>query len=163
MLSLIGTVHFYDPKIAHAIGASSHRSRCAVSALVRTRISTNAPTASAYLSTVRNVGRVPVPLSRREIALFVVPILAATSACVMQTAVRAATRSATSTGKRASRGERGRATTLPPGLVQRIEVQCQSALQRRSARPVIHVGMSFWAWFAKMLTATAAHAHRAFG
>jgi len=61
----------------------------------RTRISTLAPTASAYLSMVLNVGRVRTPLSRRHTALFVVHILAATSSCVMPVAMRAATRSAT--------------------------------------------------------------------
>jgi hypothetical protein len=64
--------------------------------LVRTRISTNAPTATAYFSMVVNVGRVHTPLSRRETTLFVVHILTATSSCVIPAAVRAATRSATS-------------------------------------------------------------------
>src|SRR5579864_6422452 len=64
--------------------------------LVRTRISTNAPTATAYFSMVVNVGRVHIPLSRRETTLFVVHILTATSSCVIPAAVRAATRSATS-------------------------------------------------------------------
>jgi hypothetical protein len=45
--------------------------------LVRTRISTDAPTATAYFSMVVNVGRVHTPLSRRETALFVVHILTA--------------------------------------------------------------------------------------
>ena len=62
---------------------------------VRTRISTRAPTARAYLSMVLNVGRVRTPLSRRHTTLFVVDILAATSSCVMHAAVRAAIRSAT--------------------------------------------------------------------
>src|SRR5439155_14443756 len=78
----------YD--FASEIGPRSYR-------LVRTRISTNAPTASAYLSMVLSVGRVRTPLSRRETTLFVVHILAATSSCVMHAALRAATRSATST------------------------------------------------------------------
>jgi hypothetical protein len=64
--------------------------------LVRMRISTNAPTATAYFSMVVSVGRVHTPLSRRETTLFVVHILAATSSCVIPAAVRAATRSATS-------------------------------------------------------------------
>lgn len=66
---------------------------------MRTRISTSAPTADAYFSMVLSVGRVREPLSRREIALLVVHILAATSACVMPVAERAATRSSTSTRK----------------------------------------------------------------
>ena len=61
------------------------------------RISIGAPTATAYFWMVRSVGRVCTPLSRRETTLLVVPILAATSSCVIPTAVRAATRSATRT------------------------------------------------------------------
>ena len=45
---------------------------------------------------VPRVGRVRRPPSRREMTLFVVDILAATSSCVMPAAIRAATRSATS-------------------------------------------------------------------
>jgi len=61
------------------------------------RISTVAPTATAYLSmVVVSVGRVRTPFSRRDTTPLVVHILAGTSSCVIPAATRAATRPATS-------------------------------------------------------------------
>src|SRR5258705_2998770 len=65
--------------------------------LIRKRISTTAPTATAYFSMVVSVGRVHTPLSRRDTTLLVVHIRASTSSCVIAAFLRAATRSATST------------------------------------------------------------------
>ena len=76
--------------------ASGFRARAGSYRLIRTRISTRAPTASAYFSIVLHVGRVHLPLSRRDTTLLVVHILAATSSCVIAAVLRAATRSATS-------------------------------------------------------------------
>ena len=75
--------------------ASGFRARATGHRLVRTRISTLAPKATAYFSMVLGVGRVHTPLSGRDTTLLVVHILAAAASCVILAAVRAATGSAT--------------------------------------------------------------------
>jgi hypothetical protein len=57
-----------DPKRTYDF-ASGFRARAGSYRFIRTRISTRAPTASAYFSIVLSVGRVHLPLSRRDTTL----------------------------------------------------------------------------------------------